>query len=94
MVAGRGAARVRTGSPHDRQPADKTKDKGRFKHGKGKDRARDRETDRKEDDRKQENVILRHLESLPARISNMSQVSSLASWVARTRFLIACGSFA
>ena len=29
VVAGRGAAGVRTGSPHDRQPADKTKDKGR-----------------------------------------------------------------
>ena len=35
VVAGRGAAGVRTGSPHDRQPADKTKDKGRGKHGKG-----------------------------------------------------------
>ena len=29
-------------------------DKGRGKHGKGKDRARDRETDRKEDDKKHE----------------------------------------
>ena len=54
VVAGRGAAGVRTGSPHDRQPADKTKDKGRGKHGKGKDRARHRETDRKEDDKKHE----------------------------------------
>ena len=35
VVAGRGAAGVRTGSPLDRQPADKTKDKGRGKHGKG-----------------------------------------------------------
>ena len=80
VVAGRGAAGVRTGSPHDRQPADKTKDKGRSKHGKGKDRAKH--------ERKKQVVILRLLESLPARISNMSQVSSLASWVARTRFLI------
>ena len=54
VVAGRGTAGVRTGSPHDRQPADKTKDKGRGQHGKGKDRARDRETDRKEDDKKHE----------------------------------------
>ena len=54
VVAGRGAAGVRMGSPHDRQPTDKTKDKGRGKHGKGKDRARDRETDRKEDDKKHE----------------------------------------
>ena len=54
VVAGRGAAGVCMGSPHDRQPTDKTKDKGRGKHGKGKDRARDRETDRKEDDKKHE----------------------------------------
>ena len=54
VVAGRGAAGVCMGPPHDRQPTDKTKDKGSGKHGKGKDRASDRETDRKEDDKKHE----------------------------------------
>ena len=54
VVAGRGAAGVCMGPPHDRQPTDKTKDKGRGKHGKGKDRAKDRETDRREDDKKHE----------------------------------------
>ena len=54
LVKANEVAGVRMGSLNERQPTDKTKDKGRGNPAKGKDRARDRETDRKEDDKKHE----------------------------------------